>query len=65
MNIYQFLDEEENLSLDRRKRFVFSLVEYIMNNENRFAENNPLIEFLMACESLEQDDMFGTEGFHG
>lgn len=64
MNINQFIDEFDNFSLERKRRFLTKLFSQIIDNPNDHEEL--LLQWLLPVLSdAEADDYFGTEGFDG
>lgn len=70
MNIYQFVEEYNNLTPEARRNFANRVMNELTKsiNQEYKNENTSYVfeEYLLPIlEELEADDYFGTEGFKG
>lgn len=64
MNIQDFITEWDNLSRERKSRFLSKLFVKISDNPDKH-EELLMGDLLPILNDLEADDYFGTEGFDG
>lgn len=64
MNIQNFIDEWDDLSKERKRRFLSKLFVQLVDNPDKH-EDLLMGDILPVLNDLEADDYFGTEGFDG
>lgn len=60
MNAHEFLDEYDNLTVERRAAGLRRLMERLINDPGQYGEF--IYDTLTLAVALEEDDYWGTEG---